>query len=87
MAVIHKSVTIEAHTEKVFDVVEAPENWPKYVPHVHEALDIRRSQRRVGDSFRLIYKVLGITFDEKLIVTEFQRPKRGHDIFSSQNPR
>jgi len=74
MAVMRKTAYIDAPVHTVFTIVEAPENWPQYVPHVRKALDIRHTDRRVGDSFRLIYKVLGLTFDERLSVTAYERP-------------
>jgi carbon monoxide dehydrogenase subunit G len=40
-----------------------------------------RTEKRVGDSFRIIYKVLGVTFDEKFKVTEYQRPSRLRTTF------
>jgi ribosome-associated toxin RatA of RatAB toxin-antitoxin module len=90
MAVMRKTAYIDAPVDTVFTIVEAPENWPQYVPHVRKALDIRRTDRRVGDSFRLIYKVLGLTFDERLSVTAYERPNmynmqvQGH-MSGSQN--
>ncbi len=76
MAEIHKSVTIEAPVEKAFEIVDDPENFPRYVPNVSQVVDVHRSDRRLGDSFRVIYKVLGLTFDEKFTVTDYQRLNR-----------
>jgi ribosome-associated toxin RatA of RatAB toxin-antitoxin module len=81
MAQIHKTVTIDAPAEKVFDIVDDPDNYPKYVPNVSQVVDVRRSDKRIGDSFRVIYKVLGTTFDEKFKTTEFQRPTRISSAF------
>jgi uncharacterized membrane protein len=39
-------------------------------------VDVVRTEKRVGDSFRVIYKVLGVTFDEKFKVTAYERPNR-----------
>ncbi|SRR5216684_6435010 len=76
MAEIHKVATIDAPIARVFDIVDDPSTFPKYVPNVREVVDVHRSDRRVGDSFRVIYRVLGITFDEKFTVTDYQRPDR-----------
>ncbi len=76
MAEIHKTATIDAPAEKLFEIVDNPENFPGYVPNVSQVVDVRRSEGRVGDTFRVIYKVLGITFDEKFTTTEYQRPNR-----------
>ena len=74
MAEIHKSATIDVPAERAFDIVEDPVNTPKFVPNVTDVADINRSDARVGDSFRVIYKVIGVTFDEKFKVVEYQRP-------------
>ena len=76
MAEIHKTVTIDAPADKVFEIVDNPENFTRYVPNVTQVVDVRRSERRVGDTFRVIYRVLGITFDEKFTTTDYQRPNR-----------
>src|SRR5258708_12572116 len=76
MAEIHKTVTIDVPVEKVFDIVDDPENYPKYVPNVSQVVDVRRTDSRIGDSFRVIYKVLGTTFDEKFTTTDYQHPTR-----------
>src|SRR5258708_8499926 len=82
MAEIHKTVTIDVPVEKVFDIVDDPENYPKYVPNVSQVVDVRRTDSRIGDSFRVIYKVLGTTFDEKFTTTDYQRPTRINSAFN-----
>ena len=81
MAEIHKTGTIGAPAEKFFDIVDDPENYPKYVPNVSQVVDVRRSDRRMGNSFRVIYKVLGTTFDEKFTTTDYRRPTRISSAF------
>ena len=76
MSEIHKTVTIDSPVEAVFEIVDDPQNFPKYVPNVNRVADVQLSDQRVGDSFRVIYKVLGITFEEKFTTTEHQRPNR-----------
>lgn len=82
MAEIHKSTTVAAPVDKVFEIVDDPANFPRYVPNVQEVADVRRSDGRIGDSFRVIYKVLGITFDEKFTVSDYERPNRVKSSFS-----
>ena len=81
MAEIHKTVTIDAPIARVFDIVDDPENYPKYVPNVSQVVDVRRSDRRIGDSFRVIYKVMGTTFDEKFTTTDYQCSTRISSAF------
>jgi uncharacterized membrane protein len=76
MAHIHKRATIDAPIEKVFDFVDDPDRIPTYAPNVERVVDVVRTEKRVGDSFRVIYKVLGVTFDEKFTVTAYERPNR-----------
>ena len=82
MAEIHKSTTVAAPVDKVFEIVDDPANFPRYVPNVQEVADVRRSDGRIGDSFRVIYKVLGVTFDEKFTVIDYERPNRVKSSFS-----
>ncbi len=82
MAEIHKSTTVAAPVDKVFEIVDDPANFPKYVPNVQDVVDVHRSPGRIGDSFRVIYKVLGVTFDEKFTVTDHERHNRIKSTFS-----
>lgn len=76
MSEIKKTVTIDAPAHELFEIVEDPTKFPRYVPNVSEVVDVKRSDQRVGDSFRIVYKVLGITFDEVFTTTEYHRPSR-----------
>lgn len=82
MAEIHRSATVAAPVDKLFEIVDDPANFPRYVPNVQEVADVRRSDGRIGDSFRVIYKVLGVTFDEKFTVSDYERPNRVKSSFS-----
>jgi carbon monoxide dehydrogenase subunit G len=75
MSEIHKTVTFDAPVEKVFELVDNPDNIPNYIPNVERVADVKRSDGRIGDTFRVIYKVLGISFDEKFTVTGYE-PRR-----------
>jgi ribosome-associated toxin RatA of RatAB toxin-antitoxin module len=82
MAEIHKSANVAAAVDKVFEIVDDPANFPKYVPNVQEVVDVQRSTGRIGDSFRVIYRVLGVTFDEKFTVTEYEPHSRIKSTFT-----
>ena len=75
MSEIRKSLTIDATPEELYAIVDDPAQFPKYVPNVTEVVDVHRTERRIGDSFRVIYKVLGVTFDEKFTTTEYEHAK------------
>ena len=74
MAEIHKSVTVDAPAEKVFDLLDDPNAIPSYTPNVERVEDVRQTEQRVGDTFRVIYKAAGMTFEEKFTITEYRRP-------------
>ena len=74
MAEIHKSVTVDAPAEKVFDLLDDPNAIPSYTPNVERVEDVRQTEQRVGDTFRVIYKAAGMTFEETFMITEHQRP-------------
>ena len=76
MSEIHKTVTIDASAEKVLQFLDDPANIPTYAPNVERVVDIVQSERRVGDTFRVTYKALGMTFDERVSVTAFVLPPR-----------
>ena len=76
MAEIHKSVTIDAAAARVFDLLDDPSGIPSYTPNVERVEDVRQSDQRIGDTFRVIYKAVGMTFEEKFTITEHTRPTR-----------
>ncbi len=71
---IHKTVTIGASVEKVLAFLDDPKNVPKYAPNVERVADIMASERRIGSTFRVTYKALGMTFDERFTVTGSETP-------------
>src|SRR5438105_9458627 len=76
MAEIHKAVSVAAPVEKVFDFVDDPDRITSYTPNVERVENVQRTDQRVGDTFNVIYKVMGMTLDEKFTVAEYQRPAR-----------
>jgi uncharacterized membrane protein len=76
MAEIHKSVSIDAPAERVFDLIDDPGAISSYTPNVERVEDVRQSEQRIGDTFRVIYKAVGVTFEERFTITEYERPTR-----------
>lgn len=76
MSEINKTATFDASIERVFDLVDDPEKIPNYTPNVERVTDVKRSDKRIGDTFVVVYKALGVTFDEKFTIREYERPKR-----------
>jgi carbon monoxide dehydrogenase subunit G len=69
-------VTIETPVEKVVEFIDDPENLAKCEPMVERVVEVGRSGRRVGDSFRVIYRVLGMPFTAEFRVVGFEPPRR-----------
>ena len=76
MSAAHKTVTIDAPAERVFEFLADPQNIAACAPNVLRVADVMRSERRVGDTFRVVYKVFGKTFDEKVTVTQTTLPPK-----------
>jgi carbon monoxide dehydrogenase subunit G len=69
-------VTIETPVEKVLEFVDDPESLAKCAPMVERVVEVGRSGQRVGNSFRVIYRVLGMPFSEEFRVIGFEPPRR-----------
>jgi carbon monoxide dehydrogenase subunit G len=74
VAVIEKSTMVSTPAEAVFDYMDDPTNIPNFAPGVERVEIERRTDDRIGDSFRLVYSVLGINFPITFVVTESERP-------------
>ena len=72
---IHATVTIERPVEKVLEFVDDSDGLAKCAPMVKRVVAVVRSRRRVGSSFRVIYRVLGMPFDEEFRVIGFEPPR------------
>lgn len=57
-------------------MVDNPENLAKCAPMVERVVEGGLSGGRVGNSFRVIYRVLGMRFHEEFRVTGFEPPRR-----------
>jgi ligand-binding SRPBCC domain-containing protein len=69
-------VTIEAPVEKVLEFVDDPQNVAECAPMVEGVVEIGRSGGLVGNSFRAIYRVLGMPVNEEFTVIGFEPPRR-----------
>ena len=73
---IHATVTIETPVEKVLEFIDDPENLAKCAPMVERVVEVGRSGQRVGNSCRVIYRVLGMPFNAEFRVIRFEPPPR-----------
>lgn len=69
-------MTIDRPVEKVLEFVDDPENLAKCAPMVERVAEMSRSGRRVGNSFRVNYRILGMSFTEEFKVIGFEPPRR-----------
>ena len=74
MAVIEKKTIVDAQVETVFDYVEDPMHIPEYGPGVGRVEVLQRTDEGLGDSWRLIYSVIGIDFPMTFVATARARP-------------
>ena len=74
MATIHKSIDIDAPSERVFAILTDPKRLPEYAPGVTSVEDIHSTGHHLGDSYRANYAVLGLHFPMSFTVTEHEPP-------------
>jgi uncharacterized membrane protein len=72
MAKIERTITIKAPVEKVFGYLTEPTNLPEIWPSMVEVKDVKQHiPRGVGDTFRWVYKMVGVRFEGLNETTEF----------------
>jgi len=71
---INATVTIDTPVEKVLELVGDPERLAQCAPLVERA--VVDWDGRVGESFRFVYRVLGLRFNEEFTVAGFEPPRR-----------
>ena len=76
MAIIRKSVKINASAGKVFKVVTDPGNWTRYVTSLMAVTHLSKDAPGTGSTFRWEYKMMGVRFSGKGEVTENVRNRR-----------
>ena len=76
MSEIHKTVTVDAAVERIVDFLDNPRNIALFVPNVARVVDVNRPGQRVGTTFRVIYRRLGMKFDIEILVSRFEGPRR-----------
>ena len=77
MPVTERSIVINAPVEKVFAVIDDLRRVPEYMHGVVRTADIKQTPRRIGDTMRLTYSVMGLRFPMKATVLEREENKRG----------
>ena len=70
MAVVEKSIEINAPVEKVFSYLENSESNVEWLPGMMEVKDIESTEDHVGTHFRWTYKMAGLRFQGETTVVE-----------------
>lgn len=86
MAVIKRSVEINAPLRKVFEFVSKPENWTKYVTSLIAVENISDDPIKVGTTFDWTYRMLGMDFNGKGKVLEYEQDSRFKMVMEGHFP-
>jgi len=70
MAVVEKSIEINAPVEKVFSYLEDAESNVEWLPGMMEVKDVNKTKDYVGTHFRWVYKMAGLRFEGETTVIE-----------------
>ena len=76
MANVEKKVVIKAPVAKVFGFVTNPENWTTYVTSLVDVRNVSSQTAEKGTTFNWTYRMLGMNFHGRGIVTENTKNKR-----------
>jgi ligand-binding SRPBCC domain-containing protein len=76
MAHTTKSIKINAPVERVFDYVTSPENWTTYVTSLVDVRNVSDESPRAGTTFEWTYRMLGLNFDGRGSVVEFEKNRK-----------
>jgi ligand-binding SRPBCC domain-containing protein len=76
MAHIARSIKISAPLSKVFNYVTNPENWTRYVTSLVDVRNVSDKSPGAGTTFEWTYRMLGMNFDGKGSIVEFEKDRR-----------
>lgn len=73
-----RTITINSPLEKVFSLLDAPDNWQILITctHFKTLTDFQQSEKRIGDTFRLTYEVMGNRLEALFTRIEYASPNR-----------
>ncbi len=74
MAKLTRTAIVEGPVEKVFSLLDEPSALPFLYNCVAQISDVRRTGRRLGDTFRGTFSVVGVQFDVRFTRTEHAPP-------------
>ena len=75
MVKVSRSITISTTTTDLFDYVAVPMNFLVVLPGLIKVYDVSKSPALKGDAYRWVFKILGVSLQGYMQITEYQRPK------------
>ncbi|RME66355.1 MAG: hypothetical protein D6778_04890 [Nitrospirae bacterium] len=76
MAVIRRSIDINAPLAKVFEFVSSPKNWTTYLTALVKVENLSSETLAPGVTFDWTYRMMGMDFNGKGQVLEYEKDKR-----------
>jgi uncharacterized protein YndB with AHSA1/START domain len=76
MAHMTRSIKINAPISKVFNYVTDPGNWTTYVTSLVDIRNISDETPKAGTTFEWTYRMLGMNFDGKGSIVEFEQNRK-----------
>ena len=76
MAVIERSIVVDAPADRIFAYLADPMTMLEYMPSLVDVRDVKTTEQGVGTEWRWTYKMAGLPFDGQGRVTEFERNRR-----------
>jgi anaerobic magnesium-protoporphyrin IX monomethyl ester cyclase len=70
------SIKIKTPIRKVFNYVTSPENWTRFVTSLVDIRNVSSNALKAGTTFEWTYRMLGVNFDGKGRVIEYQKDKK-----------
>lgn len=74
MRKISKSIIIKADQKTIFRKIDTPETISTFSFIVKNVIIPRRTARRLGDKFCLIFNIGGISFTEEFTIVKYRKP-------------
>lgn len=84
MSKLHDTIAIDAAVERVVAFLDTPGNVALLVPTVMRVVDVKRMAEWASSTFGIIYKSLGVTFEESVVVSRSRRHAALHPIVATK---
>ncbi len=75
MAVIRRSIDINAPLSKVFEFVASPKNWTTYLTSLVKVENFSTEDLQSGTTFEWTYRMMGMDFNGKGQILEYEKDR------------